>query len=129
MPLTVFDCKGISATRRGASRRPSRATGSTSLSRTRAGSPRTHSRGGVRVLITEPQRFERMVAFAATKRAQAHRTPRRAPAHGRRAAETLGDPRGKPRPWRRRHTTKSAGNERRLSPEGRAWIVAATKWR
>jgi hypothetical protein len=40
-------------------------------------------------LITGPQGFERTATFL-RRSAQAHRTPRRAPAHGRRTEETLG---------------------------------------
>jgi hypothetical protein len=64
MPLTVFDCKGIPATRRErieAAVEACRKDMAESCEGWIAADP---LRGGVQVLITGPQGFERSVAFA-----------------------------------------------------------------
>jgi hypothetical protein len=84
------------------------------------------SRGGVRVLITGPRGFERTVAFArdeAPKRiARPAARPSIAAAQGiRRAARKAKAAAATTAP------AKAARKKRRLSPEGRARIIAATK--
>jgi hypothetical protein len=64
MLLTASDCLGISSARRERIAGPLPPPDSASLRRTKPGSPRTLSRGGVRVLITGPRGFERTVAIA-----------------------------------------------------------------
>jgi hypothetical protein len=88
------------------------------------------SRGGVRVLITGPQGFERTVAFvldetpkrilSAAARRRMAAAQRKRWAAVRRASAALA---AVPAP------AKAARKKRSLSPEGRARIIAATKKR
>jgi hypothetical protein len=64
MPLTVFDCKGISATRRERIEAAVEAAGKHVAQPYEGWIAADPFRGGVRVLITGPQGFERMVTFA-----------------------------------------------------------------
>jgi hypothetical protein len=64
MPLTVFDCKGISATRRARIEAAVEAAGQHLAQPYEGWIAADPSRGGVRVLITGPQGFERTVTFA-----------------------------------------------------------------
>jgi hypothetical protein len=64
MPLTVFDCKGISATRRGRIEAAVEAGGKRAAQPYEGWIAADPFRGGVRVLITGPQGFERTVTFA-----------------------------------------------------------------
>lgn len=63
MPLTVFDCKGISATRRALIEEAVVAAGRHLSRPHEAWIAADPLRGGVRVLITGPQGFDRTVAF------------------------------------------------------------------
>jgi hypothetical protein len=62
--LTVFDCKGISATRRESIEAAVEAAGKHVAQPYEGWIIADPFRGGVRVLITGPQGFERTVAFA-----------------------------------------------------------------
>jgi hypothetical protein len=64
MPLTVFDCKGIFPTRRGRIEAAVVAAGKHVAEPYEAWIAADTFRGGVRVLITGPQGFERTVTFA-----------------------------------------------------------------
>jgi len=64
MPLTVFDCKGTSATRRERIEAAVEAAGQHLAQPHEAWIAADLFRGGVRVLITGPQGFERTVTFA-----------------------------------------------------------------
>jgi hypothetical protein len=64
MPLTVFDCKGIPATRRERIEAAVEAGGKHVAESYEGWIASDPLRGGVRVLITGPQGFERSVAFA-----------------------------------------------------------------
>ena len=64
MPLTVFDFKGISATRRERIEAAVEAGGKHVAQPYEAWIAADPFRGGVRVLITGPQGFERTVTFA-----------------------------------------------------------------
>ena len=64
MPLTVFDCKGISATRRERIEAAVEAAGKHVAQPFEGWITADPFRGGVRVLITGPQGFERTVMFA-----------------------------------------------------------------
>ena len=64
MPLTVFDCKGISSTRRERIEAAVEAGGKHSAEPYEGWIAADTFRGGVRVLITGPQGFERTVTFA-----------------------------------------------------------------
>ena len=64
MPLTVFDCKGISATRRERIEAAVEAAGKNVAQPYEGWIATDPFRGGVRVLITGPQGFERTVTFA-----------------------------------------------------------------
>jgi hypothetical protein len=64
MPLTVFDCKGISATRRERIEAAVEAAGQHLAQPYEGWIAADPFRGGVRVLITGPQGFERTVTFA-----------------------------------------------------------------
>jgi len=64
MPLTVFDCRGISATRRERIEAAVEAGGKHVAQPYEGWIAADTFRGGVRVLITGPQGFERTVAFA-----------------------------------------------------------------
>ena len=64
MPLTVFDCKGISATRRERIEAAETAAGKHSSLPYGGWIAADTFRGGVRVLITGPQGFERPVTFS-----------------------------------------------------------------
>ena len=64
MPLTVFDCKGISAIRRESIEAAVEAAGRHAAEPYEGGIAADPLRGGVRVLITWPQGFERTVMFA-----------------------------------------------------------------
>ena len=64
MPLTVFDCKGISATRRERIEAAVEAGGTHVAQPYEGWIAADPLRGGIRVLITGPQGFERTVAFA-----------------------------------------------------------------
>jgi hypothetical protein len=64
MPLTVFDCKGIPSTRRERIEAAVEAGGKHVAESYEGWIAADPFRGGVRVLITEPQGFERSVAFA-----------------------------------------------------------------
>jgi hypothetical protein len=64
MPLTVFDCKGVSATRRERIQAAVEAAGQHLAQPYEAWIAADPFRGGVRVLITGPQGFERAVTFA-----------------------------------------------------------------
>jgi hypothetical protein len=63
MPLTVFDCKGIPATRRARIEGAVEAAGRNLSEPHEAWIAAEPLRGGVRVLITGPQGFERTVTF------------------------------------------------------------------
>jgi hypothetical protein len=63
MPLTVFDCKGISATRRERIEAAVEAAGQHLAQPYEGWIAADSSRDGVRVLITGPQGFERTVTF------------------------------------------------------------------
>jgi hypothetical protein len=64
MPLIVFDCKGIPATRRERIEAAVEAAGKHVSQPYEGWIAADPSRGGVRVLITGPLGFERSVAFA-----------------------------------------------------------------
>jgi hypothetical protein len=64
MPLTVFDCKGISATRRERIGAAVEAAGKHVAQPYEGWIAADPFLGGVRVLITGPQGFERTVMFA-----------------------------------------------------------------
>ena len=64
MPLTVFDCRGISATRRERIEAAVEAGGKHVAQPYEGWIAADPFRGGVRVLITGPQGFERTVTFA-----------------------------------------------------------------
>jgi hypothetical protein len=64
MPLTVFDCKGISATRRERIEAAVEAAGKHVAEPYEGWIAADPFRGGIRVLITGPQGFERTVTFA-----------------------------------------------------------------
>jgi len=64
MPLTVFDCKGIPATRRERIEAAVEAGGKHLTELFEGWIAADPFAGGVRVLITGPHGFERMVAFA-----------------------------------------------------------------
>jgi hypothetical protein len=64
MPLTVFDCKGISATRRERIEAAVEAAGQHIAQPYEGWIAADNSGGGVRVLITGPKGFERTVTFA-----------------------------------------------------------------
>jgi hypothetical protein len=64
MPLTVFDCKGISATRRERIEAAVEAAGKHAAQPYEGWIAADPFRGGVRVLITGPRSFERTVTFA-----------------------------------------------------------------
>jgi hypothetical protein len=64
MPLTVFDCKGISATRRERIEAAVEAGGKRVAEPYEGWIAADPFRGGVRVLITGPLGFERTVMFA-----------------------------------------------------------------
>ena len=64
MPLTVFDCKGISAARRKRIEAAVEAAGRGLAQPYEGWIAADLIRGGVRVLITGPQGFERTVTFA-----------------------------------------------------------------
>ena len=64
MPLTVFDCKGISATRREIIEAAVEAAGKYFAQPYEGWIVADPFRGGVRVLITGPRGFERTVVFA-----------------------------------------------------------------
>lgn len=64
MPLTVFDCKGIPATRRERIEAAVEAGGKQAAGPYEGWIATDPFRGGVRVLITGPQGFERAVQFA-----------------------------------------------------------------
>jgi len=64
MPLTVFDCKGISATRRERIKAAVEAGGKHATRPYEGWIAADPFRGGIRVLITGPQGFERTVTFA-----------------------------------------------------------------
>jgi hypothetical protein len=64
MPLTVFDCKGISATRRERIEAAVEAAGKHVAEPYEGWIAADPFRGGVRVLITGPQGFERTATFA-----------------------------------------------------------------
>lgn len=64
MPIIVFDCKGISATRRERIEAAVQAGGARLDTPYEAWIAADPFRGGVRVLITGPQGFERTVSFA-----------------------------------------------------------------
>jgi hypothetical protein len=63
MPLTVFDCKGISATRRERIEAAVEAGGKHVAQPYEGWIVADTFRGGLRVLITGPQGFERTVMF------------------------------------------------------------------
>src|ERR1039458_6467842 len=86
MSLTVFDCKGISATRR---ERIEEAAGK-HFAQPYEGWIAAPFRGGVRVLITGPQGFERTVAFARDEAPKPIVRPAARRAHGCGAEETVG---------------------------------------
>jgi hypothetical protein len=64
MPLTIFDCKGIPATRRERIEAAVEAGGKHLAKSYEGWIAVDPFRGGVRVLITGPQGFERSVLFA-----------------------------------------------------------------
>jgi len=64
MPLTVFDCKGISTTRRERIEAAVEAGGRHAAQPYEGWIAADPFRGGVRVLITGPQGFERTVTFS-----------------------------------------------------------------
>ena len=64
MPLIVFDCKGIPATRRGRMQVAVEAGGRHVNEQYEGWIAADPFRGGVRVVITGPQGFERTVVFA-----------------------------------------------------------------
>lgn len=64
MPLTIFDCTGISATRRERVEAAVEAGGKHVTQPYEGWIAADTFRGGVRVLITGPEGFERTVAFA-----------------------------------------------------------------
>ena len=64
MPLIVFDCKGISSTRRERIEAAVEAAGKHVAQSYEGWIAAGPFRGGVRVLITGPQGFERTVMFA-----------------------------------------------------------------
>ena len=64
MPLTVFDCKGISATRRERIEAAVEAAGRHFARPYEGWIAADPFRGGVRVLITGPDGFERTVTFS-----------------------------------------------------------------
>ena len=64
MPLTVFDCKGISSTRRERIEAAVEVAGKHVAEPYEGWIAADSFRGGVRVLITGPQGFERTVTFA-----------------------------------------------------------------
>jgi hypothetical protein len=64
MPLTVFDCTGISATRRERIEAAVEAGGRHAAQPYEGWIAADPFRGGIRVLITGPQGFERTVTFA-----------------------------------------------------------------
>ena len=66
MPLTVFDCKGIPATQRERIEAAVEAAGRHLTRPFEAWIVAEPLRGGVRVLITGPQGFDRTVTFDAT---------------------------------------------------------------
>src|ERR1035438_2207560 len=63
MPLTVFDCKGIPASRRARIDAAVVAAGRNLAQTFEAWIAAGFRRGGVRVMITGPQGFDRTVAF------------------------------------------------------------------
>ena len=63
MPLTVFDCKGIPASRRAAIQGAVESAGRNLAQPYEAWIATDPFRGGVRVMLTGPQGFERSVAF------------------------------------------------------------------
>jgi hypothetical protein len=63
MPLTIFDCKGISATERTRTEGAVAAAGRNLVEPYEAWIAADPLRGGVRVLITGPQGFDRIVTF------------------------------------------------------------------
>jgi hypothetical protein len=63
MPLTIFDCKGIPATRRERIEAAVEAGGKHVAESYEGWIAADPFRGGVRVLITGPQGFERVVQF------------------------------------------------------------------
>ena len=67
MPLTVFDCKGIPASRRARIEGAVVAAGRNLPQPYEAWIAADPLRGGVRVLITGPEGFERAVAFELTE--------------------------------------------------------------
>ena len=64
MPLTVFDCKGISTTRRERIEAAVEAAGKHVAQSYEAWIAADPFHGGVRILITGPEGFERTVMFA-----------------------------------------------------------------
>ena len=75
MPLTVFDCKGIFATGRERIEAAVEAAAGQRLAQPyESWTAVDRLPGGVRLLNTGPQGFERTVAFAATKRRRRLRT-------------------------------------------------------
>jgi hypothetical protein len=64
MPLTVFDCKGIAATRRKRIEAAVEAAGQHLAQPYEGWIAADPFRSGIRVLITGPQAFERTVTFA-----------------------------------------------------------------
>jgi hypothetical protein len=64
MPLTVFDCRGIPATRREGIESAVETAGKSHAEPYEAWISADPFRGGVRVLITVPHGFERTVRFA-----------------------------------------------------------------
>jgi hypothetical protein len=64
MPLTVFDCKGIAATRRERIEAAIEAAGQHLAQPYEGWIAADPLRGGIRVFITGPQGFERTITFA-----------------------------------------------------------------
>ena len=64
MPLTIFDCKGVPATRRERIKAAVEAGGRRTAALHEAWIAADPFRDGVRVLITGPHGFERTVTFA-----------------------------------------------------------------
>jgi hypothetical protein len=69
MPLTVFDCRGISATRRERIEAAVEAGGKHVAAPFGAWIATDTFRGGVKVLLTGPHGFERTVTFAVDEEA------------------------------------------------------------
>jgi hypothetical protein len=119
MPLTVFDCKDLSAARLERIEAAVTAAGQRFAQPYEAWIAADPFRSRVRVLITGPQGFDRTVTFALDEEPKRIVSPAARPARGRRAEETLaGARRAKAAAAATPAPAKAAAKKLRLSPAG-----------